>query len=67
MKIVKNSNLANRKVFMECKYHKIEDVTSWHGDIFDHPDYKYYCTRQDKTKEIFSWTCLYCPFYKEKD
>ena len=52
---------------MECKYHKIEDVTSWHGDIFDHPDYKYYCTRQDKTKEIFSWTCLYCPFYKEKD
>lgn len=30
---------------MECKYLKIEDVSSWHGDIFDHPDYKYYCTQ----------------------
>lgn len=52
---------------MECKYRKIEDITPWHGDIFDHPNYKYYCTRQDKTKEIFSWTCFKCPFYKEKE
>lgn len=52
---------------MECKYRKIEDITSWHGDVFDHPDYKYYCTQQDKVKEIFSWTCLYCPHYKEKE
>lgn len=52
---------------MECKYCRIEDVTSWHGDIFDHPDYKYYCARQDKIKEIFSWTCSKCPHYKEKE
>ena len=52
---------------MECKYLKIEDVGSWHGDdIFGYPDYKYYCTHQDKTKEIFFWTCFECPFYKEK-
>lgn len=52
---------------MECKYLKIEDVSSWHGDIFDHPDYKYYCTQQNKTKEIFPWTCFKCPFYKERE
>lgn len=50
-----------------CKYFKVEDVTSWHGDVFDHPDYKYYCTQQDKIKEIFSWTCSKCPLYKEKE
>lgn len=53
---------------MECKYFKTEDVTSWHGDVFDHPDdYKYYCTQQDRIKEIFPWTCSKCPHYKEKE
>lgn len=52
---------------MECKYFKAEDVTPWHGDVFDYPDYKYYCTQQDKTKEIFPWTCSKCPLYKEKE
>lgn len=52
---------------MECKYFKAEDVTSWHGDVFDHPDYKYYCTRQDKIKEIFPWTCSKCLLYKKKE
>ena len=52
---------------MECKYLIIEDVGSWYGDdIFGYPDYKYYCTQQDKTKEISFWTCFECPFYKEK-
>ena len=27
----------------DCKYLKIEDVTPWHSDIFDHPSYEYTC------------------------
>ena len=26
-----------------CKHLNIEDVTSYHGDVFDHPDYEYFC------------------------
>ena len=29
----------------DCKYLKTEDVTPWHGDVFDHPDYKYICEK----------------------
>lgn len=31
----------------ECKYLKIEDVTSYHEDVFDHPSYKYHCTEKE--------------------
>ena len=30
---------------MDCKFLLIEDVTSYHGDVFDHPDYKYTCEK----------------------
>ena len=26
-----------------CKNLMIKDVTSWHGDVFDHPTYEYRC------------------------
>lgn len=48
----------------ECIYFDYEDTTSWHGDVFDHPDYEYYCLREKK-KKIFSWTCSKCSYYKE--
>lgn len=30
---------------MDCKFLLIEDITSYHGDVFDHPDYKYTCEK----------------------
>ena len=27
----------------DCKNLITEDVTPWHGDVFDHPDYKDIC------------------------
>ena len=50
----------------ECKYFSYEDTTPWHCDVFDHPDYKHYCLKNEKKKEIFSWTCSKCPYYEEK-
>ena len=50
----------------ECKYFSYEDTTPWHSDVFDHPDYEYYCLKNEKKKEIFSWTCLKCPYYEEE-
>lgn len=32
----------------DCKYLKTEDITPWHGDVFDHPDYKYTCEKREK-------------------
>lgn len=52
---------------MKCIYFSAEDVTPWHGDVFDHPEYKYYCNRTNKIKEIFPWTCSKCPYYKDKE
>lgn len=52
----------------KCIYFRYEDTTPWHGDVFDHPDYEYYCVRNTKKKEIFPWTCLECPHYtKERE
>lgn len=28
----------------KCKHLKKEDITTWHGDVFDHPSYRYICT-----------------------
>lgn len=36
-----------------CKHLKIEDKTPWHGDIFDHPRYKYTC--QNKNKSVIPY------------
>ena len=50
----------------ECIYFNYEDTTPWHSDVFDHPDYKYYCVRNTKKKEIFPWACLNCPHYTKE-
>ena len=44
-----------------CPYFSVEDTTPWHGDIFDHPDYKYFCLKNNKKKEIIpSISCKKC-------
>lgn len=42
-----------------CKYLKIKDVTTWHGDVFDHPTYKYYCAKKNN-KEVLYLICIRC-------
>lgn len=39
-----------------CKYLKIVDISG--RDIYDHPTYKYYCTKRDK--EILYLMCVRC-------
>ena len=52
----------------ECIYFSYEDTTPWQGDVFDHPDYEYYCLAGEEKKKIFSWTCFGCPYYtKERE
>lgn len=40
----------------DCKYLKSEDITPWHGDVFDHPDYKDVCELTGR--EVI--TCIHC-------
>ena len=52
----------------ECIYFSYEDTTPWQSDVFDHPDYEYYCSVGEEKKKIFSWTCFGCPYYtKERE
>lgn len=32
----------------DCKYLQVEDATNGKGDVFDHPNYKYVCTKNDE-------------------
>lgn len=32
----------------ECMYLEIEDATSCHVNVFDHPCYKYHCAEKNK-------------------
>lgn len=41
---------------MDCKFLVIEDTTSYHGDVFDHPNYEYTCEKCKR--EIIPF--LYC-------
>lgn len=38
--------------YEDCKYYSQEDVTPWHGDVFDHPEYKFFCTKNGQKKEL---------------
>lgn len=40
----------------DCEYLKTKDVTPWHGDVFDHPEYIYIC---ELTKEMLI-PCIHC-------
>lgn len=35
-----------------CKYYVVEDVTAWHSDVFDPPNYKYFCNYNNEMKEL---------------
>ena len=50
----------------ECKYLKIEDVTSWHEDVFDYPSYKYYCTEKNKDLPFGILQCHKCKYYEKR-
>ena len=47
----------------DCKNLRTEDVTPWHSDVFDHPDYKYTCKLSGK--EVIP--CLRCNHARCKD
>ena len=36
----------------ECIYFSYEDTTPWQGDVFDYPDYEYYCLVGEEKKKI---------------
>lgn len=48
----------------ECKNLKKEDITPWHGDVFDHPHYRYIC--KITGKEVIKYFCCNnktCKYY----
>lgn len=36
------------KEMEDCTHLELKDVTPWHGDVFDHPDYQYTCRKTGK-------------------
>lgn len=48
----------------KCPHYSCEDVTSWHGDVFDHPTYQVFCSKSGKKKKIFHIHCFRCSFFK---
>lgn len=49
----------------DCKNLRTEDITPWHGDVFDHPDYKYTCDLSGN-EVIPCFRCNYtrCKYYE---
>lgn len=48
---------------MDCLFLVIEDTTSYHGDVFDHPEYKYTCKKY--SQEVI--TFIHCKEEKCKN
>lgn len=46
---------------IDCKHIKYIDITSWHGDVFDHPSYQSFCHLNDK--KIYRHLCSRCENY----
>lgn len=46
----------------QCEFFLQEDVTPWHGDVFDHPSYKTFCTKNGGKKSLIypSGQCRRC-------
>ena len=36
----------------KCEYFKQEDVTGWHNDVFDHPSYKCFCSKNGEKRDL---------------
>ena len=41
-----------RNTYEDCSYFEAEDITPYHGDVFGHPNYAYFCTKNGIKKEI---------------
>lgn len=50
----------------ECKYLEIEDATSCHSDVFDHPCYKYHCAEKNKDLPFGIFRCHKCTKYNNR-
>ena len=50
----------------ECIYFSYEYTIHWYDDVFDHPDYEYYCLVGEEKKKIFPQTCSGCPYYTKR-
>lgn len=49
--------------YEDCIFYECQDVTSWHGDVFDHPDYEYYCHKSGKVVKIIPYIhCKKCEY-----
>lgn len=35
-----------------CEHFRKEEVTTYHGDVFDHPVYRSYCVKNGEKKEL---------------
>lgn len=46
---------------IDCKHFENIDITSWHGDVFDHPSYQSFCHL--KNKNTFRYWCAQCENY----
>ena len=38
--------------YEQCEFFHSEDVTPWHGDVFDHPVYHDFCLKNGEKKEL---------------
>lgn len=52
--------------FQKCPYYSCEDITPWHGDIFDHPTYQVFCSKNGEKEKIFHIHCCRCSFFKNR-
>lgn len=54
---------------MECPYLHAEDITPWHGDVFDHPNFRYTCLKDpEHPKELIlqDRQCARCKLRQEQ-
>ena len=47
-----------------CPYFSAEDATPWHGDVFDHPSYDYFCSKNGAKKQVYGIHCYRCEVLK---
>lgn len=53
---------SNHFDYTECEHFVQEDVTPWHGDVFNHPSYETYCIKDGQKKQLLlpERQCLRC-------
>lgn len=49
---------------IDCKYLERRDTSMFGSDVFDHPNYDFFCNRSGEPVEIFSPNCVKsCKYY----